>query len=66
MYYDDESRRFNFISGLLLGAILGAGVALLISPWERLRKPRTLRNSADRLRDAAANRVERLRKQAKR
>ena len=35
MYYDDEARRFNFISGLLLGAVLGTGLALLAAPQNR-------------------------------
>jgi len=30
MYYDDEARRFNFLSGLLLGTVLGTGLALLV------------------------------------
>jgi hypothetical protein len=29
MYYDDEARRFNFLSGFLLGAVLGTGLALV-------------------------------------
>jgi hypothetical protein len=32
MYYDDEARRFNFLSGLLLGAVLGTGIALAAKP----------------------------------
>jgi gas vesicle protein len=39
MYYDDEARRFNFLTGLLLGAALGAGVALIVRPQRRSRKP---------------------------
>jgi hypothetical protein len=35
MYYDDEARRFNFASGLVLGAILGTGLALLAAPQKR-------------------------------
>ena len=47
MYYDDEARRFNFFSGLLLGALLGTGLALLTSPqsW-RSGSPRRIRNAA--------------------
>jgi gas vesicle protein len=43
MYYDDEARRFNFLSGLLLGGVLGAGLALVASP-QRRRNPRHLRS----------------------
>lgn len=51
MYYDDEARRFNFVSGLLLGAVLGTGLALLAAPQARKRKsPRRIRNSAATLR----------------
>jgi hypothetical protein len=32
MYYDDEARRFNFLSGFLLGAVLGTGIALAARP----------------------------------
>ncbi|HEV2150411.1 MAG TPA: hypothetical protein VGR37_23630 [Longimicrobiaceae bacterium] len=32
MYYEDQTRRFNLVSGLLSGAVLGAGVALLLLP----------------------------------
>jgi hypothetical protein len=35
MYYDDRSRRFNVVSGLLSGAILGAGLALALVPSRR-------------------------------
>lgn len=29
MYYDDDIRRYNYLSGLIFGAVLGAGLALL-------------------------------------
>jgi gas vesicle protein len=32
MYYDEDSGGLNFLAGLLLGAVLGAGVALLSAP----------------------------------
>ncbi len=32
MYYDDQARRFNLLSGLLAGVVLGAGIALLLAP----------------------------------
>jgi hypothetical protein len=37
MYYDDTTRRMNLLSGLVLGAALGAGLALLLLPEERLQ-----------------------------
>lgn len=48
MYYDDQTRRFNFLSGLTLGAVLGAGLALLVAPQERVRAPALLRRGARR------------------
>lgn len=37
MYYDDSTRRRNLLSGLVFGAALGAGLALLLLPEERLK-----------------------------
>ena len=39
MYYEDQSRRFNLMSGLLFGTALGAGLALLLIPQDRVRVP---------------------------
>ncbi|CAN5612848.1 hypothetical protein BH23GEM6_BH23GEM6_27050 [soil metagenome] len=54
MYYDDEARRFNFVSGLLLGSFLGAGLALVARPPKRFRKPRRIRSGYSRARGGAA------------
>jgi gas vesicle protein len=35
MHYDDRSRRYNLFSGLVFGAVLGAGLALLLAPPNR-------------------------------
>jgi hypothetical protein len=42
MYYDDTTRRFNFLAGLGFGAVLGVGLAMLAAPQKkvRLRRPR--------------------------
>jgi hypothetical protein len=53
MYYDDEARRFNFVSGLLLGGVLGAGLVLVADPQRRFRKPRHLRSGYQRARGSA-------------
>ncbi|CAN5758634.1 hypothetical protein BH23GEM8_BH23GEM8_11270 [soil metagenome] len=53
MYYDDEARRFNFVSGLILGSVLGAGLAFFARPRERLTKPRRLRRGYARARGGA-------------
>jgi gas vesicle protein len=61
MYYDDEARRFNFASGLLLGAILGTGIALLAAPQRRSSR-RPLRRSATALKRDGARRLGEARK----
>jgi gas vesicle protein len=54
MYYEDPSSRFNLVSGLVSGAVLGAGVALLLAPSRPSRKARRLRRrAADLGREAA-------------
>jgi hypothetical protein len=40
MHYDDSSRRLNLLSGLVFGAALGAGLALLFVPGEPLERGR--------------------------
>ncbi len=54
MYYDDEARRFNFASGLLMGAIVGTGLALVLGPVANSRKaPRHIRDTAQSARRSA-------------
>ena len=43
MFYDDETRRFNFLSGLLLGAVLGTGLGLIAAPQGRRKMSRKTR-----------------------
>ncbi len=42
MYYDDSSRRLNLLSGLVFGTVLGAGLALLFVPGERMEGGRRI------------------------
>lgn len=56
MEYDQEAQVFNFIAGLLLGAVLGAGVALLAAPESGRRTRRRLRKAAGEIKDTAADR----------
>jgi gas vesicle protein len=58
MYYDDEARRFNFASGLLLGAVLGTGLALLAAPQKPFGKPKRLRSSAAAVKKGVRDRLE--------
>ncbi len=56
MEYDHETQVINFISGLLLGAVIGAGVALLAAPQSGSRTRRRLKKTALTLRDSATDR----------
>lgn len=66
MEYDHEAQAVNFLSGLLLGAILGAGIALLSAPQSGRRTRRRLRKAAIDLRDTASDRWEELSDDVKR
>lgn len=59
MYYEDQSRRFNLVTGLLSGAVLGAGVALILLP-DRGR-PGHVRRAVDQVGRSASRRLEALR-----
>jgi hypothetical protein len=43
MYYHDKDRRFNFLSGLICGSVLGAGLAMLVAPQKGVLRPSSLR-----------------------
>jgi gas vesicle protein len=60
MEYDHESQVFNFIAGLVLGAAIGAGIALLTAPDTGRRTRRRLRNVAGELRETAEDRWDEL------
>ena len=56
MEYDHETQVINFISGLLLGAVIGAGVALLTAPQLGRRTRRRIKKTALTIRDSATDR----------
>lgn len=60
MEYDHETQVLNFISGLLLGAVLGAGIAILTAPEAGRRTRRKLRRKAGDLTESASDRWEDL------
>ena len=60
MEYDHETRVINFITGLLLGAVIGAGVALLAAPQSGHRTRRHIKKSALTLRESATDRFDDL------
>lgn len=60
MEYDQDTQVLNFVSGLLLGAVIGAGIALLTAPEPGKRTRRRIRKKADDLRDTASDRWDEL------
>ena len=55
MYYDDESATVSFLSGLIIGAAIGAGLALLLAPQSGKRTRRRLVRSVEGLADTATD-----------
>ncbi len=60
MEYDHEAQVLNFLSGLVIGAVLGAGIALLTAPEPGKRTRRRIRRAAHQIRDSASDRWEEL------
>ena len=56
MEYEDEARLFNFLAGLVFGAVIGAGVTLVLAPDSGKKTRRRLRRVAGDLRGTAADR----------
>jgi hypothetical protein len=44
MYYDEESGALNFVAGMLLGAVIGASLALLTAPQSGRKTPQAARS----------------------
>ncbi len=45
MHYEDQTRRYNLLSGVLLGTLLGSGFTLLAASGRKRRKVRRTRRS---------------------
>jgi gas vesicle protein len=60
MYYDDESGALNFVAGLLLGAVVGASLALLTAPQSGRKTRKRLVRAVSSARADAADRWEDL------
>lgn len=58
MEYDQDARTFNFLTGLICGAAIGAGVALLMAPESGKRTRKKLTRAAEDLRENANDRWE--------
>jgi gas vesicle protein len=56
MEYDDDARVLNFVSGLICGAAIGAGVALLMAPDSGKKTRKRISRAADDLREDASDR----------
>lgn len=56
MEYDTDAHLVNFISGLVVGAAIGAGIAFLTAPQSGRRVRKRIRRAADDVKDVAANR----------
>jgi gas vesicle protein len=56
MEYDDDGRLFNFVSGLVCGAAIGAGVALLLAPDKGTKTRKRIHRAAEDLKDNAQDR----------
>ena len=60
MESDRERTAWSFVTGLVLGGVIGAGVALLTTPQSGKRTRRRIRRSARRLRGQSSNRLDDL------
>jgi gas vesicle protein len=58
MYYDEESTAVSFLSGLIVGAAIGAGLALLLAPQSGKRTRRQLMRSVEGWGEQATDRWE--------
>ena len=57
---DQERQVASFVTGLILGAVIGAGVAMLTAPQPGRKTRRRIRRSAKRVRGSAADRFDNL------
>lgn len=66
MNYDDDRDLVDFISGLLLGALIGAGVALLVAPRSGRSTRRRIVRLAEEWGEAAGESLQRAADDARR
>ena len=60
MEYDHEGQVLNFLTGLVLGAFIGAGAAILTAPQSGRRTRRKIKKVASGVRHTATDRWEDL------
>jgi len=63
---DENNRAVDFMAGVFLGAILGAGVALMTAPQSGERTRRKIKRTAGSLSDGAQDRFDDLADDVKR
>lgn len=56
MYYEDDTGGVPFLTGVILGIILGAGLALLVAPQSGRRTRRRLARRVEDVTDDAVGR----------
>lgn len=56
MKYENNEQVFNFVSGLLLGAAIGAGIAMLTAPQSGQRTRKKIRRAAGDIKVEAGDR----------
>jgi gas vesicle protein len=56
MYYDEESGATSFVAGVLLGAVIGASLALLAAPQSGKKTRRRLLRAVSSAREVAGDR----------
>lgn len=56
MYYDEDSGAVSFFAGVLLGAVLGASIALLAAPSDGRKTRKRLVRAVSGARSAAEDR----------
>jgi gas vesicle protein len=57
---EEEGQVFSFVSGLLLGAMIGAGIALLAAPEPGRKTRKRLRRAAVELKKSTGTRLDDL------
>lgn len=60
MEYDDDARLFNFLTGLVCGAAIGAGVALVMAPESGKKTRRKIHRAAEDFRENTTDRWEEI------
>lgn len=60
MEYEDDAQLVNFISGMMLGIVIGAGVAVLLAPASGRKTRKRLKKAARNVRSETSDRWEDL------